>query len=100
MAEIPSAEQSVNALVSTFHNIAASHTPVEIGIGTVLAPPPEIKIAWNNIILEATDLYIDQFLLPNYTRQLKGTEKIPRAEGDIKTNTQSKRKGGGDPAFY
>jgi len=99
MAEIPSAEQSVNALVSTFHNIAASHMPVEIGVGTVLAPPPEIKIAWNNIILEAEDLYIDQFLLPNYTRQLTGTEKMPRAEGDIKTNTQSKKGGYDKPRF-
>lgn len=99
MSEIPSAQQSINAMVSNFHNIAASHAPVSIGIGTVLAPPPEIQIAWNNIILEAKDLYIDQFLLPNYMRQLKGEEKIPQAEGDIKTNTQSKKGGHDKPRF-
>ena len=100
MAEIPSAQQSVNRLVSNIHAIARANLPVEIGIGTVLSPPPEIKIAWNNIILEAEDLYIDQFLLPNYARLIKGEEKIPKAEGHIKTNTHSRRGGGGDPAFF
>ncbi len=98
--QIPDARQSVNRMVGSFHSLIQANMPVSIGIGTVLAPPPEIKIAWNDMILEATDLYIDQFLLPNYQRQLKGSEKIPRAEGDIKTNTQIKRRGGGDPAFY
>ena len=97
--QIPSAEQSVNAMVSNMHSIARSNMPLEVGIGTVLSPPPELKIAWNNIILENTDLYIDQFLLPNYQRQLKGEEKIPKAEGDIKTNTQSRKGGYDKPRF-
>lgn len=97
--QIPSAEQSINTMVSNMHSIARSNMPLEVGIGTVLSPPPELKIAWNNIILENTDLYIDQFLLPNYQRQLKGEEKIPKAEGDIKTNTQSRKGGYDKPRF-
>ena len=97
--EIPKAETSVNALVNNLHSIAESHKSIGVSIGTVLSPPPKIQIAWNNIILTAEDLYIDQFLLPNYTRQLKGEEKIPKAEGDIKTNTQSKKGGHDKPRF-
>lgn len=97
--QIPSAVQSVNSIVSNMHKIAQSHSPVGISIGTVLSPPPEIKIAWNNIILEAEDLYIDQFLLPNYQRALKGNEEIPKAEGDIKTSTKNKQGGAGKPRY-
>ncbi len=99
MADIPSAQQSVNQLVSTMHKIAQSNLPVSIGIGTVLAPPPELKIAWNNIILESKDLYIDQFLLPNYKRQLKGNEEMPKAEGSLKTSTKNKQGGAGKPRY-
>ena len=97
--EIPSAEQSANKLVSFFHNIAASHTPVSIGLGVVIAEPPDLQIAWNNIILEKEQLYIDQFLLPNYQRQLQGEEEIPKAEGDIKTSTKNKKGGHDKPRF-
>ena len=99
MAEIPSAEQSINSMVANFHNIAASHMPVGVGIGRVLAPPPDIQVAWNNIILEKEQLYIDQFLLPQYQRIIKGEIKIPQAEGNIKTSTQSKRGGHDKPSF-
>ena len=99
--EIPSAEQSVNLMVDTFHKIAQSHMPVSVGIGTVLSPPPDLKIAWNNIILESDQLYIDQFLLPNYQRQMIGQEAVtlPSAEGNIRTNTQSRKGGYDKPRF-
>lgn len=99
MAEIPSAEQSVNAMVSTLHNIAAAHMPVGISVGRVLAPPPDIKIAWNNIILEKEQIYIDQFLLPQYNRSLKGETLLPKAEGLLKTATRSRRGGTGDAEY-
>ena len=99
MAEIPSAEQSVNLMVSNMHNIAQSHQSASVSIGRVMAPPPEIKIAWNNIILEKEQIYIDQFLLPKYQRMLKGDIEMPHAKGKIKTETQSRRGGSGKPSY-
>ena len=99
MAEIPSAEQSVNLMVSNMHNIAASHQSASVSIGRVMTPPPEIKIAWNNIILEKEQLYIDQFLLPQYKRMTKGETEMPNAEGNLKTATQSRRGGHDKPSF-
>lgn len=99
MAEIPSAEQSANLMVDTFHKIAAAHMPIGISIGKILAPPPNIQIAWNNIILEKEQIYIDQFLLPQYHRMISGEIRIRRAKGNIKTSTQSRRGGSDKPSF-
>ena len=96
---IPTAEMSVNSLVNTLHGIATSHTPLSISLGRVISPPPELKVAWNNIVLEKEDLYIDQFLLPNYQRNLKGNEEMPKAEGGIKTSTKNKQGGSGKPRY-
>ena len=105
-AEIPPAEQSVNAMINTIHNITQSHMPVEIGIGIVVKPPIDIQIAWNNILLGRENLYIDAFLLKKYARFSKGgmAQKneqgkldVPYAKGDIRTNTQTKRGGAGKP---
>ena len=63
---VPSANISVNKIVETLNNIAQANLPISIGIGIIISPPPEIKIAYNNIILDKKDLYIDAFLLKNY----------------------------------
>ena len=97
---VPSANTSVNKIVATLHNVIQANLPTSIGIGIIISPPPEIKIAYNNIILDKNDLYIDAFLLKNYARNIKGSEKISKAEGNIKTITDSKRRGGGDYAFH
>ena len=47
--EIPSAEQSVNSIINNIHKIAQANQAVGISIGTVISPPPELKVAWNNI---------------------------------------------------
>lgn len=99
MAEIPSAQQSANLLVANIHSIAASHMPVGISVGKIIAPPPDIQIAWNNILLEKEQVYIDQFLLPQYKRMIKGDTKLPNAEGNIRTDTQSRRGGHDKPSF-
>lgn len=107
MEKIP-AEQSVNSIVNTIHNIAEMHKPLEVGLGKVLALPPNIRIAVNNIVLEKQDLYIDAFLLKNYRRQskgemfqgnAKGSTEVPAMRGDISTNSQPKRGGAGKPSF-
>ena len=97
--EIPSAEQSIGLMVADMHKIAHSHRPVEIGLGVVTQAPPELVIMWNGIPLTKENLYIDQFLLPNYRRLSKGETKLPEVKGAIRTNTQTRRGGGGDPAF-
>ena len=99
MAEIPSATQSVNLMVASIHSIAKTHRPVEIGIGQVIQAPPELVIAWNGIPIEKEQIYIDQFLLPQYRRLSKGETKLPQVEGTIKTNTQTRRGGSGEPSY-
>ena len=104
--DIPSAETSINKMVAAIHGM--QHAPVEAAIGLVLKLPPDIQIAYDNIVLEKKDLYIDAFLLKNYARTGKGQmqqtdEKgnidIPTGKGDIKTSSQSKRGGAGKPSF-
>ena len=99
LAEIPSAEQSINLMVANMHSIAASHTPVGIGLGIVVKAPPELAIAWNGILIEKEQIYIDQFLLPQYQRLSKGETKLPEVKGAIRTNTQTRRGGSGEPSY-
>lgn len=70
--QIPPASQSVNAIVDTIHGIAQSHSPMEAMIGKVISPPPNLRIAWNNIVLEKNQLYVDLLLLKTYFREMKG----------------------------
>ena len=74
MAEqIPSPEENANALVEAFHSIAQSHESQEATVGEILAPPPNIQVKWNNIILTAEQVYISEYLLAGYRREGKGT---------------------------
>ena len=49
--EIPPAEQSAANIIELQHQIAEAHTPHGTSVGKIIAPPPDIKIAWNNTIL-------------------------------------------------
>lgn len=106
--EIPSAEQSINQLVDNIHTIAAGHAPLGTQIGIVIAPLPDIQIAWNNIILTKKELYIDATLLIGYERFSQGDVSLPNAKGhsdmdnatgDIRTKTIPRRGGHKDPSF-
>ena len=70
--QIPSATESANKMVETFHEIAAAHESMEASVGKILSPPPNIRIEWNDIILTREQVYIDYFLLKNYYREVKG----------------------------
>lgn len=70
--QIPTAAQSAAGLVDTIHSIAQSHTPLEALVGKVVASPPDLKIAVNNIVLDRKNLYIDLFLLAGYFRRARG----------------------------
>nr|DAG46110.1 MAG TPA: Protein of unknown function (DUF2577) [Caudoviricetes sp.] len=43
-----------------------------IGIGVIVSPPPAIQVAYNGMILDTADLYIDEYWLPGHTRHIVG----------------------------
>ena len=69
--EIPPAEQSVAKIVDLHHQIAQAHTPHGTSIGKIISPPPDIQIAWNNVILYKEQIYIDEYLLIGHKRMAK-----------------------------
>ena len=77
--DIPPAEQSVAKIVDLQHQIAEAHTPPGTSVGKIISPPPDIQIAWNNIIIKKERIYIDEYLLAGHTRT---------AKGEISTKTQ------------
>ena len=70
--DIPPAEQSVAKIIDLQHKIAEEHTTAGTSVGVVISPPPDIQIAWNNIILKKERLYIDEYLLSGHRREAKG----------------------------
>lgn len=72
MAEIPSAAQSMAQVVDVMHGIADNAQPMGTQVGIVVTPPPGLTVRMNNILLDAKDLYISRYLLPNYTRHVVG----------------------------
>lgn len=56
-----------------------------IGIGVIVSPPPALRVAYNGITLNTSDLYIDEYWLQGHTRTHKGhivSETQPRAGGN------------------
>lgn len=51
-----------------------NQSPV-IQIGTILEPPPNIKVRYKSIILEAAECYISEYLLTQYKRSAEGNIK-------------------------
>ena len=73
MAEvIPSAQHSMNEMVAMQHDIAEEHVPLLPSVGRVVSPPPALRVAWNNIILEPEQLYLNDYWLPGHTRHIVG----------------------------
>ena len=70
--EIPPANQSVAGIVDLQHKIAEEHTPHGTSVGKIIAPPPDIEIAWNDIIIKKERIYIDEYLLIGHMRTAKG----------------------------
>lgn len=59
-------------VVDVMHQVADGAMPQGTQVGVVLTPPPNLTVRMNNITLEAKDLYISRYLLPNYTRHVVG----------------------------
>lgn len=70
--DIPPASQSVAGMIDLQHQIAEAHTPHGTSVGKIISPPPEIEIAWNNIILKKERIYIDEYLLIGHMRTARG----------------------------
>lgn len=51
----------------------AESNPLSISIGKVIAPPPEIIVQTNDLQLYKEDLYIADYLLSGYSRQVSIT---------------------------
>ena len=79
--EIPPAEQSVAKMIDLQHQIAESHVPHGTSVGKIISPPPDIQIAWNNIILKKERIYIDEYLLAGHTRLAQGHISSKTQEG-------------------
>ena len=60
------------------------------GIGTILSPPPDIKISYHGYILDKENLWIDEYWIPGHTRTNKG---------HIVSATQERSGGGGYAEF-
>ncbi len=73
--KVPPALQSAANIVNTIHGISKDTIPQGPQLGIVLAPPPEIQIKLNNIVLTKKDIYINEHLLPWYVRHYVGETK-------------------------
>ena len=79
-----------NQLLDTFTGICKRQTPQGKAVGRVVAPPPNIKVAYKDFILEKEDVFIAEYLLIGYERTAKGV---------IKSETQPRSGGGGLALF-
>ena len=53
----------------------------------LFSPPPDIQIAWNDIILNKERIYIDEYLLAGHKRMAKG--QITSGTQDAEHHTHS-----------
>lgn len=72
---------------------AAENTAIQQGIeiGTIVSPPPELKILWHGMTLDKRHFYIDEKWIPNQHHRA--------AKGHIISATQNRSGGGGEAAF-
>ncbi len=90
MAEIPSAENSMQKMLGVMHRVAESHVPTAQSVGIVVQPPPDIIVKWNDIELTKENIYIAEYLLIGYRRE---------ARGHLVSATQPRSGGSGDAAY-
>ena len=90
MAEIPSAENSMQKMLGVMHQVAESHVPTAQSVGIVVQPPPDIIVKWNDIELTKENIYIAEYLLVGYRRE---------ARGHLVSATQPRSGGSGEAAY-
>ena len=65
-------EHPISTILGTMRDISINNNSPSIKIGKIISPPPEIQVAYNNIILDKKDIWISEYLLIGYTRTAKG----------------------------
>ena len=83
-------ENPYGKLLDLVAGVSQSTNSPSLQIGKVIAPPPEIRIAYNGIELEKEELWINSNLLVGYPRT---------AAGHIVSATQNRAGGSGDAQY-
>lgn len=77
-------------LLGIMDGVGKSQQSPTIQIGTIIDPPPSIKVRYKGMILESAECYISEYLLTEYGRTARGV---------IKTQTETAEGGSGDAAY-
>lgn len=80
----------INQLLDVVTGISKRQIQQGAAVGRVVAPPPNIKVAYKDFILDKEDIFIAEYLLIGYERTAKGV---------IKSETQPRGGGGGEAAY-
>ena len=84
-------EDPYKAILTLFRNVGGNAGLQSTAqIGTIVSPPPEIKVQWNGMLLDKKWFYIDDYWLQGHTRQIRG---------HIVSATQNKSGGSGDAQY-
>ena len=84
-------EDPYKAMLMLFRNVGGkAGLQSTVQIGTIVSPPPEIKVQWNGMLLDKKWFYIDDYWLQGHTRQIRG---------HIISATQNRGGGIGDSAY-
>lgn len=65
-------EDPYKGLLNLFRKLTQQSIQKGTRIGTIISPPPEIKIQCDGMILDKTRLYIDEYWVPGHTRHMVG----------------------------
>ena len=87
---IKNADDPYKGLLKIFQSAASVSLQATAVIGEIIEPPPNIKISYNGMTLNAQYLWIDEYWLQGHTRH---------AKGHIVSCTQPRAGGGGDAAY-
>lgn len=83
-------ENPIGTILNIVSNVSRNNNNPSIQIGKIIKPPPNIQVAYNNIILEKDEVWISEYLLAGYERT---------AKGHINSATQNRAGGGGYAEF-
>lgn len=84
------ADDPYKGLLKIFQSAASVSLQATATIGEIIEPPPNIKISYNGMTLNAQYLWIDDYWLQGHTRH---------AKGHIVSATQPRAGGSGDSAY-
>lgn len=66
-------ENPYSSMLDIVYGAAKDCQSPTIQIGTVITSPPNLTVSYNGMILNSEELYISEYLLPDYTRHMVGS---------------------------